>query len=101
MQLFHAECKGPNALSAIDHTKLVITNNLHGTVRQTSKSTYQGLRQNRVNLILTHSNVLTAKAITRQIPISVYSVNIISTKNSIQRSIKRSMKIGINQFIQL
>ena len=61
----HTEIKVWNTLNIMDHTKVNITDTSHGVARQTSKSTCLDLKWNKRNCILTLSNALTAKEITK------------------------------------
>ena len=68
--------------NAIDHTRANIIDNLYGAVKQTSRPICLGLKQNKENHVLIHSNILTTKGIIKQILISAHSGSITSIGNS-------------------
>ena len=73
--------KAQNISNVIDYTKVNIINNLHSTIKQTTRPIHLSLKQNKKNYVLTHLNVLIAKEIIKQIPISVLSGSIASIGN--------------------
>ena len=74
---------------------------LDGIAKQISRQIPLILKLNRANLIPTHSNALTAKVITKLIPILAYFSTIDLTRNSIPRNIKNFTIAGTNQLAQL
>jgi len=73
--------KDQSALSAVVHTRVNITDILHGVTKQISKSTHPYLKQNKKNHDLTHLNILTAKVIIKPTPICVLSRSINSIES--------------------
>jgi len=65
---------------------------LLNAIKQTSKSTLQDLKQNRINLALIPLNILTTKMITKQTLTYAPSEDTTSTRSGIQRNIKNSIK---------
>jgi len=89
--------KAQNISNVIDYTKVNIINNLHSTIKQTTRPIHLSLKQNKKNYVLTHLNVLIAKEIIKQIPISVPSGSIASIGNGTLQNTRKSGKIGPNQ----
>ena len=95
-----------SALRSLNHntivpTKLDTIGKLYGIIRQTSRLTHLDLKLRKESLICICSNILIAKVNTKPIVIHIFSENISSTRNSIQRNIKSSIKIEANQSAQL
>jgi len=89
--------KAQNVSNVIDHTKVNIINNLHSTVKQTTRPIHLSLKQNKKNYVLTYLNVLIAKDIIKQIPISVSFGSIASIGNGMLQDTRKSETIGPNQ----
>ena len=96
-----ANFKSWNVLSIVDLTKPNITAILSSVVRQISRQTLPDLKLSRTNCDHTHLNTQTTKAITKLIQILVLFGSIALTKNSTQKSIRNSGKLGTTQFTQL
>jgi len=81
----------------MDYTRANIINNLHGVAKQTSRPICPGLKQNKENYILIHSNALTTKGIIKQISISAHSGSIASIENGMLQNTRKLGTIGPNQ----
>ena len=82
-------------------TKLSIIASLCGVVKLMRRLTLLSLKPSRVNLVLIHSNIQTARANIKQILLTVLSRSISLTKNSIPKNTLKFEKIKNNQFIHL
>jgi len=81
-------------------TNLNTINTLLGAVKQIVRSICLGWKSSRANYTLIPSNTLTAKVIIRQTLTSVFFGNIGSIMNGTLKSIKSSVIIESNQFVQ-
>ena len=96
--LLHIRFKNWSTLSTMVHTRVNITDILHGITKWISKLTHPNLKQNKRNHAYTLLNVLSVKVIIKPTPIFVLSRSIALIENRTQKSIKKSRIIGTNQF---
>jgi len=89
--------KAQNVSNVMDHTKVNIINNLHNTVKQTTRPIHLSLKQNKRNYVLIHLNMLISKGIITQISISVPSGSIALIGNNMLQNTRKSGTIGPNQ----
>jgi len=82
-------------------TKSSIIVSLHSIVKLIKRLTLLGLKPSKMNLIPIYSNVQTARANIKWIPLTVFSRSIGLTKNGIPKNTLKFEKIKSNQFIHL
>ena len=97
----HTKLKVQSVSKIINYIKANIINTLYDVARQTSRLTCPDLKWNKKIYVLTHSNTLILKGITKQIPTSAFSGSIVLTENGMIRNIKKSGTIEPSQFTQL
>ena len=98
---FCVESKGSNVLSAMGLTSLKTIMSLASVTKLTQRQIFLILKWRKANCVLIPSNVLTIKAIIKQIQTHVIFGDIDSIEIDIRRNMLRSVKTGPIQFIQL
>ena len=99
IQHSYVEFKVLSTLNATDLTNQKTIMNLDGVAKQMRRQILHALKQRKGSHACICSNAPLVRVITKQIQIYVYSGDIDLTGNSIRRSILRSVKTELNQFV--